>query len=45
MEKAINPFLRSTRPDVIAAARRFDAASVDTSGAFATLRQWKNQYR
>ena len=45
MEKSINPFLRSTRPDVIAAARRFDAASVDKSGAFATLRQWKNQYR
>lgn len=45
MEKSINPFLRSTRPNVIAAARRFDAASVDTSGAFATLRQWKNQYR
>lgn len=45
MEKSINPFLRSTRPNVIEAARRFDTASVDTSGAFATLRQWKNQYR
>jgi len=45
MEKSINPFLRSTRPHVIAAARRFDAAGVDTAGAFATLRQWKNQYR
>ncbi|MDE2419438.1 MAG: hydroxyacylglutathione hydrolase [Burkholderiales bacterium] len=45
MEKSINPFLRTTLPALIAAARRFDAASVDSSGAFATLRQWKNQYR
>jgi len=45
MEKSVNPFLRTTLPALIAAARRFDAASVDASGAFATLRQWKNQYR
>lgn len=45
MEKSINPFLRSTQPAVISAARRFDAAGVDSAGAFATLRQWKNQYR
>lgn len=45
IEKSINPFLRTTVPSVIAAARNFDAAGVDASGAFATLRQWKNQYR
>lgn len=44
-ELQINPFLRSRQSTVIAAARRFDAASVEQSGAFATLRQWKNQYR
>ena len=45
LEKKINPFLRTHEAAVIAAARRFDAASVDAHGAFATLRQWKNQYR
>jgi hydroxyacylglutathione hydrolase len=44
-ELKINPFLRSREAGVIAAARRHDAASVEQSGAFATLRQWKNQYR
>jgi hydroxyacylglutathione hydrolase len=45
LERKINPFLRSSTPAVIAATRRFDAASVEQTGAFATLRQWKNQYR
>lgn len=44
-EQKINPFLRSREPDVVAAARRYDAASVDRHGAFATLRQWKNVFR
>lgn len=44
-ELKINPFLRSRHSAVIASARRFDATSVEQSGAFATLRQWKNQYR
>jgi hydroxyacylglutathione hydrolase len=45
LECKINPFLRSRESALIAAARRFDAAAVDQTGAFATLRQWKNQYR
>jgi hydroxyacylglutathione hydrolase len=45
LEKNINPFLRTHEAAVIAATRRFDAASVEAHGAFATLRQWKNQYR
>jgi hydroxyacylglutathione hydrolase len=45
MERKINPFLRSSEPSVIAAARAHDAASVEQFGAFATLRQWKNNYR
>ena len=45
MERKINPFLRCSEPAVIAAARAHDAASVEQSGAFATLRQWKNTYR
>lgn len=45
MEKSINPFLRSRLPALTTAALRFDAASVSSAGTFATLRQWKNQYR
>jgi hydroxyacylglutathione hydrolase len=43
-ELKINPFLRSRHAALVASARRFDANSVDQHGAFATLRQWKNQY-
>jgi hydroxyacylglutathione hydrolase len=45
LERAINPFLRSRNADVIASANRHDAAMTRQSGAFATLRQWKNVYR
>jgi hydroxyacylglutathione hydrolase len=45
LERQINPFLRSRQPTVVAAARRFDARGVDQAGTFATLREWKNQYR
>ena len=44
-ELKINPFLRSHNASLITSARRFDAAGVDQQGAFATLRQWKNQYQ
>jgi hydroxyacylglutathione hydrolase len=44
-ERQINPFLRSSQPTIMASARRFDATSVDQTGVFATLRQWKNQYQ
>nr|WP_295769041.1 hydroxyacylglutathione hydrolase [Rhodoferax sp.] len=44
-ERQINPFLRSEQPTIIASARRFDAPGVASHGAFAMLRQWKNQYR
>lgn len=45
LENQINPFLRSHLPTVMASARRFNAHSVDQTGVFATLRQWKNTYR
>jgi len=45
LEQQINPFLRSQQPTIMASARQFDAAGVDQHGTFATLRQWKNQYR
>jgi hydroxyacylglutathione hydrolase len=45
LERQINPFLRSRIPAVMAAAQAHDAAMVLQSGAFATLRQWKNDYR
>ncbi len=44
-ECQINPFLRSNQPTIVASAGRFDAAGLALNGAFATLRQWKNQYR
>lgn len=44
-ERQINPFLRSDQPSILASARRFDAQGVERDGCFATLRQWKNQYR
>jgi hydroxyacylglutathione hydrolase len=45
LECQINPFLRSQDPVLVQSARRFDAAGVEQQGPFATLRQWKNQYR
>ena len=45
LERKINPFLRSRLPALIAAATQHDAAMVHRDGAFATLRQWKNEYR
>lgn len=45
LERHINPFLRSRLPAVMAAAAGHDAALAERDGAFATLRQWKNDYR
>ena len=44
-ERKINPFLRSRLPTVMAAATGHDAAMTQNAGAFACLRQWKNDYR
>ena len=44
-ERQINPFMRSDQPTIVASAGRFDAAGLALNGTFATLRQWKNQYR
>lgn len=45
LERNINPFLRSRVPAVVAAATAHNAAMTHDTGAFATLRQWKNDYR
>lgn len=45
LENQINPFLRSRHPCVMASVRTFDAKGASHAGVFATLRQWKNQYR
>ena len=42
MEWAINPFLRSTEPEIVASARVQDADMAAREGVFATLRAWKN---
>ena len=45
-EKQINPFLRTRVPAVVQAAREHDAAPLpDDVAAFATIRQWKNEFR
>ena len=44
LERDINPFLRSQQPEVLASANRFDAGMTAQSGAFATLRHWKNSF-
>ncbi|MEN9437719.1 MAG: hypothetical protein RIR09_2374 [Pseudomonadota bacterium] len=45
LEREVNPFLRSTQPAVEASVRAYDAQGVARHGVFATLRQWKNDYR
>ena len=45
LEKQINPFLRSSQKDIVNAVRQYDPSGFAKSGCFATLRQWKNEYR
>ena len=45
LERHINPFLRSRLPAVMACVSAHDAAMSRQAGTFATLRQWKNDYR
>lgn len=46
LEKQVNPFLRTSVPAVAQAARGHDAsAAPDEVGVFASLRQWKNEFR
>jgi hydroxyacylglutathione hydrolase len=45
LERKINPFLRSRLPTLMTAAATHDATMAQRDGTFATLRQWKNDYR
>jgi hydroxyacylglutathione hydrolase len=46
LERQVNPFLRTREPAVVQAARGHDAATApDEVSVFATLRQWKNEFR
>jgi hydroxyacylglutathione hydrolase len=46
LERQVNPFLRTRVPAVVQAARGHDAATPpDDVSVFATLRQWKNEFR
>ena len=46
LERQVNPFLRTRVAAVAQAARGHDAATPpDEVGVFATLRQWKNEFR
>jgi hydroxyacylglutathione hydrolase len=44
-ERAVNPFLRCDEPGVVQAARAQGAAAADGTAVFATLREWKNNFR
>ena len=44
-ERATNPFLRSTEPAVIAAAKSRDGGVDDPIATFAAIRQWKNEFK
>jgi hydroxyacylglutathione hydrolase len=44
IEKASNPFLRCSEPEVAAAARRRVPAAADEVAVFAALREWKNTF-
>ena len=44
-ELATNPFFRTTKPAVRAAAERFRGATIDDDlGVFAAIREWKNVF-
>ena len=45
LELQINPFLRCSEPDVVAAARTQDASADDAVSVLAALRLWKNRFR
>jgi hydroxyacylglutathione hydrolase len=44
LELQINPFLRCTAPEVVAAAQARGATADDEVSVFAALREWKNNY-
>lgn len=44
IEKATNPFLRCSVPEVAASARRHGAASDQPVDVFSALRKWKNEF-
>jgi len=44
LEKATNPFLRCSEPEVVASVRRRTPAAGDQLTIFAALREWKNGF-
>lgn len=44
IERQINPFLRSTEPDVISTARQHGALDEQPLAVFTALRAWKNKF-
>lgn len=43
-EKAVNPFMRCTEPQVVSSALSHGAADASPQAVFAALRQWKNTF-
>ncbi len=44
LERAINPFLRCTEPEVVSSALQHGAQDTSPSAVFAALREWKNTF-
>ncbi|HEX4509512.1 MAG TPA: hydroxyacylglutathione hydrolase [Burkholderiaceae bacterium] len=45
IERAVNPFLRASEPEIVSSVRRHGAARTATAtDVFAVLRQWKNEF-
>jgi hydroxyacylglutathione hydrolase len=44
-ERQVNPFLRCSEPDVVAAARRREPDSLSPADVLGCLRRWKNDFR
>lgn len=44
LEKATNPFLRCTQPEIISSARTRMERAKDAAEVFAVLREWKNSF-
>lgn len=44
LEKATNPFLRCTEPEIVASAQTWVAQAQNEAEVFAVLREWKNSF-
>jgi hydroxyacylglutathione hydrolase len=44
LEKATNPFLRCTQPEIIHTLQQHDLTNTNELGVFTAMRAWKNHF-